>query len=189
MRTTTLLGASLLALMTTTAMASDGWHSERTNNSTPRWQQRDYAIVRSVEPQYESVRQERQECRSEWITEQVPRNTLDNSAGTILGGVAGGVIGHQIGKGRGKDVATVAGTLIGAMLGDHVASQYNPSPRYDTVSREVQRCRPVSDTTQRIRDYRVSYEYRSQIYTTNLAYDPGRPGSRIPVRVLVELEQ
>ena len=164
-------------------LADDDWNER--GRGKAHWKQKDYAVIRSVTPQYEAVRQPRQECRSEWGTEAAPRNT--NYAGTIIGGVAGGVLGHQVGKGRGRDVATVAGTLIGAMVGDHMADPYRGS-RVATVDREVQRCRQVDDYTQRLRDYRVDYEYRSQIYSTTMQRYPGNPGSRLPVRVMVELD-
>jgi uncharacterized protein YcfJ len=178
---TLVLLASLLA--STAVQADTDWD----RHDRPRWNQRDMAIIRNVTPQYEQVAQTRQECRSEWVSETVPAPKT-NYAGTILGGVTGGVIGHQIGKGRGKTVATVAGTLIGAMIGDHVSDPY-PNNRAEVVDREVQRCRPVNEYTQRVRDYRVDYEYRSQIYSTTMNTFPGQPGERIPVKVMVELDQ
>lgn len=169
------------------AFAYDDDWGER--GHAPHWKQRDYAIVRSVTPQYETVSQPRQECRSEWVTENIPRYDGNGTVGTIVGGVAGGVLGHQIGKGRGKDVATVAGTLIGAMVGNQLGERNSLGPVYDTSQREVQRCRQVNDYSQRVRDYRVEYEYRSQVYSANMNRYPGNPGARIPVKLLVELDE
>ncbi|WP_348946371.1 glycine zipper 2TM domain-containing protein [Chitinibacter sp. FCG-7] len=148
--------------------------------------QRDTAIIRSVTPQYEQVSRPRQECYSEWVSDNAPNNGAYPVTGTVIGGVAGGILGHQVGKGSGRDVATVAGTLIGAMVGNHLASTNQPPA--ERVQREVQRCRQVNDYTQQVRDYRVDYEYRSRIYSTTTQRYPGKPGERIPVRVSVELD-
>ncbi|WP_051534707.1 glycine zipper 2TM domain-containing protein [Deefgea rivuli] len=178
----------LVALFSGAAQAGrDDWDDESQNRHQPKWQQKDYAVIRSVQPRYEQISQPRQECRSEWVTESVPQQAAPSYAGTIIGGVAGGVLGHQVGKGRGRDVATVAGTLIGAMVGNHVADPYR-AQQTQTVNREVQRCQQVNDYRQQVRDYLVDYEYRSQIYSTTMPRYPGEPGSRLPVRVLVELD-
>ncbi|WP_373973758.1 glycine zipper 2TM domain-containing protein [Chitinibacter sp. SCUT-21] len=175
--------AALLVNTTAFADDDDDWDDYK---QPKRWKQRDYAIIRSVTPQYERWSQPRQECSSEWVTENVVSNNNPNYTGTIIGGVAGGVLGHQVGKGRGKDVATVAGTLIGAMVGNHLS---DPSARrVDPVQREVKRCREVNDYREQVRDYRVDYEYRSQIYSTTMTRYPGRPGARIPVKLIVELD-
>lgn len=176
------------SLISGAAFAGNDWDPYSTHGG-PQWKQRDFAIIRNVTPQYEQISQPRQECNSEWVTETLPAPRAPNSvAGTILGGAAGGAIGHQIGKGRGKAVATVAGTIIGALVGEQIADPYNATPTANTVSREVQRCRQVNDYAQRVRDYRVDYEYRSQIYSTTMNRYPGEPGSRLPVRVMVELD-
>ena len=88
--------AGLLVNQAAFADDDDDWGERK---SSPRWKQRDYAIIRSVTPQYEQISRPRQECNSEWVTENVPRNNT-NYTGTILGGVAGGVLGHQVGGGR-----------------------------------------------------------------------------------------
>lgn len=181
-----LFSIALLGVLLSSAVSAGEYRDWDDRSSTPRWKQRDYAIIRSVTPQYEQISHPRQQCSSEWITEQLPRQ--QNQLGAIVGGVAGGVLGHQVGKGRGKDVATVAGTLIGAMVGNHLAERNGLGPVYDTTQREVQRCRQVYDYSQQVRDYRVDYEYRSQIYSTTMNRYPGHPGARIPVKLIVELD-
>lgn len=185
MRAWAILGLALTVLASTVQAGRD-WDDD--DHRKPKWKKKDYAVIRSVVPQYEQVSMPRQECRSEWVTETVAQPSNPNYGGAILGGAAGGAIGTQVGKGRGRDVAIVAGTLIGAMIGDHVADPYRNTARPQTVSREVQRCREVNDYRQQLRDYRVDYEYRSQIYSTTMNRYPGAPGTRLPVRVLVELD-
>ncbi|MBM5572849.1 MULTISPECIES: glycine zipper 2TM domain-containing protein [Deefgea] len=187
MRTWAILGL-VVSLFASTAHAGRGWDDDRDRHHQPKWQQKDYAVIRSVQPRYEQISQPRQECRSEWVTETVAQPSSPHYGGAILGGAAGGAIGTQVGKGRGRDVAIVAGTLLGAMIGDHVADPTRSSATTQTVNREVQRCREVNDYRQQLRDYRVDYEYRSQIYSTTMQRYPGEPGSRLPVRVLVELD-
>lgn len=179
----------LVALFSGAAQAGRDWDGESQYRHQPKWQQKDYAVIRSVQPRYEQISQPRQECRSEWVTETAPQSTSPQYGGALLGGAAGGAIGTQVGKGRGRDVAIVAGTLIGAMIGNHVADPYQTPAQPQTVSREVKRCQQVNDYRQQVRDYQVDYEYRSQVYSTTMQRYPGEPGSRLPVRVLVELDE
>ena len=175
----------LAVLFSGAAQAGRDWDEPAQHQA--KWQQRDYAVIRSVQPRYEQISQPRQECHSEWVTESVQQNNAPQYGGAILGGAAGGAIGTQVGKGRGRTVAIVAGTLIGAMIGNQVN---NSAPaQTQTVNREVQRCRQVSDYRQQVRDYQVTYEYRSQIYSATMQRYPGEPGARLPVRVLVELDE
>ncbi|WP_297572428.1 glycine zipper 2TM domain-containing protein [uncultured Deefgea sp.] len=178
----------IMALLSGAAQADRDWDDDSHKRHQPKWQQRDFAVIRSVQPRYESIGQPRQECRSEWVTETVAQPTSPNYGGAIIGGAAGGAIGTQVGKGRGRNVAIVAGTLIGAVIGNHVADPYRGTAPTNTVNREVQRCHPVNDYRQQVRDYLVAYEYRSQMYTTTMLRYPGDVGSRLPVRVLVELD-
>jgi len=145
----------------------------------------DTARVRSVEPQYENVTVPRQQCNTQWVTEQ---RRVDNGrqgpsvGGTIIGGVAGGILGNQVGKGSGRDVATALGAAVGAVAGNHVGSQNRPE-QYETVQRQVNQCQTVNEVQQRINGYRVSYDYHGQTYATVMPNDPGR---QVEVRVSVE---
>ncbi|WP_182075566.1 hypothetical protein [Deefgea sp. CFH1-16] len=49
----------------------------------------------------------------------------------------------------------MAGTLIGAMIGDYVADPYRGTVPTNTLNRAVQRCHPVNDYRQQVRDYLV----------------------------------
>lgn len=142
----------------------------------------DHARVRSVEPQYESVRVPRQECRNVWVPESRP-HAGHNYGGAVIGGVAGAVVGRQIGGGSGRDAATAIGAVVGAMAGDRMANRNQDWDRYAPAEREVRQCRTVSDFENRITGYRVSYDYRGHQHTTFMREHPGRT---VPVRVSVE---
>ena len=157
----------------------------------------DQARVRSAEPQYENVSVPRNECSSQWITEHEGRNEhrrrgsssgQDRSyGGAIAGGLFGGVVGHQFGGGAGKDAATALGVVLGAMAGDQIENRDRPAQYEDrpieTTQREVKRCRTVYDSQARITGYRVSYDYRGQVYTTFMR---NNPGNSLPLRVTVD---
>lgn len=140
----------------------------------------DRARVQSVEPHYEQVQLPREECGSQWITENRPVASGPNYGGVIIGGVAGGLIGNQVGKGSGREAATAAGAVIGAIAGDRIAGQ--GAPQYEQTQREVRSCRTVHDVQQRLVGYRVTYEYQGHEYTTMMREQPGRS---LPVRVSV----
>jgi uncharacterized protein YcfJ len=141
----------------------------------------DNARVRSVDPQYQSVRVPRQECINHWVDE--PHSTRGREyGGAVLGGVAGAVIGNQIGRSHGREAATAIGAVIGAVAGDKIANR----GRWDTperAQREVTTCRHVDDVQTQIVGYRVTYDYRGQQFT-RLMHE--NPGPYLQVRVSVE---
>lgn len=132
----------------------------------------DRARVERVEPQYETVQVPRDECTSQWVTENRP------VAGS--NGYGGAIIGNQVGKGHGREAATAAGAVIGAIAGDRIANQNQP--QYEQAQREVRSCRTVHDVQQRLVGYRVTYEYQGHQYVTVMRDQPGRS---VPVRVSV----
>src|SRR5687768_15039065 len=52
----------------------------------------DRARVERVEPQYETVQVPRDECTSQWVTENRPVAGSNGYGGAIIGGVAGGIL-------------------------------------------------------------------------------------------------
>jgi uncharacterized protein YcfJ len=140
----------------------------------------DRARVERVEPQYETVQVPRDECTSQWVTENRPVAGSNGYGGAIIGGVAGGILGNQVGKGHGREAATAAGAVIGAIAGDRIANQ--GGVQYEQAQREVRSCRTVHDVQQRLVGYRVTYEYQGHQYTTVMREQPGRS---VPVRVSV----
>lgn len=145
----------------------------------------DTARVRNVEPRYENISVPRNECTSQWVTEQQPVAASRNYGGLAIGGVAGALLGNQVGRGRGREAATAVGAVVGALTGEHLANQ-NGWGGYQQAApqqqRLVQNCRTVNDVRSRLTGYQVEYEYRGQVYSTVTRENPGRT---LPVRVSV----
>ncbi|MBC7437273.1 MAG: glycine zipper 2TM domain-containing protein [Bdellovibrionales bacterium] len=142
----------------------------------------DYARVRSVDPQFETIQVPRNVCTNEVFNETRAIGGERQYGGAVIGGLAGGVLGNQVGRGSGRSAATALGVVLGAVAGDRIGNR-NQFERYENVPREVQTCRTVNDVQQRPAGFRVSYDYRGQQYTTVL---PNNPGPNLQVRVSVE---
>ena len=138
----------------------------------------DRARVQRVDPQYQTVQVPREECTSQWVTEQ-PAAGAGGYGGAIIGGVAGGLLGNQVGKGHGREAATAAGAVIGAIAGDRIANRPQP---YAPAQREVRSCRTVYEQQAQLTGYLVTYEYRGHQYSTVMRE---QPGATLPVRVSV----
>ena len=145
----------------------------------------DTARVRNVTPQHENISVPRNECTSQWVTEQQAVPASRNYGGLAIGGVAGALLGNQVGGGRGREAATAVGAVVGALTGEHFANQ-NGWGGYQQAAqqqqRQVQNCRTVNDVQSRLTGYQVEYEYRGQVYSTVTREKPGRT---LPVRVSV----
>lgn len=144
----------------------------------------DYARVKRVEPEYQRVNTPQQECWNETVTTVRPRRDEHNVAGAIIGGVTGAVLGHQIGRGHGRDAATAVGAATGALIGDRWNHGRDDQDEYE--DQDVRRCRTVDNWENRIRGYRVTYEYGGHRYTTLMPNDPGRD---LRVRVSVSPQE
>ena len=146
----------------------------------------DRARVHEVQPQYEVVQVPRQECTSQLVQDApqpVAGSGTPGVAGAVIGGVAGGILGHQVGRGSGRDAATVGGAIVGAIAGNSIQNaNAQPQQYVQAPPREVQNCRTVMEQQQRPVGYRVTYEYRGNMYTT-LTHE--QPGQSLPVRVSV----
>lgn len=145
----------------------------------------DTARVRKVTPQHENISVPRNECTSQWVTEQQAVPASRNYGGLAIGGVAGALLGNQVGRGRGREAATAVGAVVGALTGEHFANQ-NGWGGYQQAApqqqRLVQNCHTVNDVQSRLTGYQVEYEYRGQVYSTVTRENPGRT---LPVRVSV----
>jgi uncharacterized protein YcfJ len=97
-----------------------------------------------------------------WIERQQVQ-TAPNVGGAIVGAVVGGIIGHQIGAGRGRDVATVGGAVVGGAVGANAGRT--------PVSREVERCETVANTTPDYWD--ITYDFRGEEHHVQMTYPPG----------------
>jgi uncharacterized protein YcfJ len=151
----------------------------------------DSARVLSSTPISERVTEQRRDCRVEQVngyTERREATPSGNSgAGAVVGAIIGGVIGHQFGgSSAGRDHGTAAGAVVGGLVGNQVEKD-NSAPGGVSVertpyARDVERCRYVPETRDRVVGYDVRYEYNGREFRTRLAYDPG---PEMPVNVEV----
>jgi uncharacterized protein YcfJ len=150
----------------------------------------DTAKVVSATPVTERVTENRRDCRVEvadGYTERVRGNPTPppTGAGAVIGSIIGGVIGHQFGYSGG---ATAAGAVVGSLVGNQVERDTNAANAGDIVvertqaPREVERCRMVPETRDRVVGYDVKYEYNGRTFQARLAYDPG---PEMPVNIEV----
>ena len=135
-----------------------------------------FAEVLDVQPIKKTIRTPRQECHDETITHTRPVKDEHRVAGTALGAVVGGLLGNQVGGGRGKTVATVAGAAAGGYAGNKVQQGMQERDTYTTVE---QRCRTVTDTSEKIEGYKVKYRLQDKVDTVRMDH---APGDRIPVK-------
>ena len=164
----------------------------------------DVAKVISATPIYEQVTTPRRECRTEQMqgyeerrsARPAPAPATESSGGigpgTVLGAIVGGVIGHQFGSSSGgRDHGTAAGAVIGGIIGNQADREAEAGYRQASrdvvvdrvpVTRDVERCREVPQTTDRIVGYDVRYEYNGRELRTRMTYDPG---PELPVNVEV----
>jgi len=176
---TTVLSTALVALLGTyagLAAAQQGYG--------------DVARVTSSVPVTERVTQDRRECRVEQVSGgYVERRepSAPSGAGAVVGAIVGGVIGHQFGgSSAGRDHGTAAGAIVGGLVGNQVEKD-NSANSGDAVvervpPREVERCRWIPETRDRIVGYDVTYEYNGHTFRARL---PDDPGQEMPVNVEV----
>lgn len=134
-----------------------------------------YAEVVAVEPIKEVIKTPRQVCEDVQVTRQKPVRDTHQIAGTVIGAVAGGLLGNQVGGGNGKKIATVAGAAAGGYAGNKVQENMQAGSTYTTTEN---RCRTVTDTSEKVSGYKVQYELDGKRGTVNMDRDPG---NRIPV--------
>ncbi|MCE2945374.1 MAG: glycine zipper 2TM domain-containing protein [Lysobacteraceae bacterium] len=114
------------------------------------------------------------------------------STGQVLGGIIGAAVGNQVGDGDGRRAATVAGALLGSAIArdsyrdrrydDRYGDRYGYGGGYGgyEVEREQvryeQRCQNVQSgyRDDRVVGYRVTYDYKGIVGTTQTSYHPGR---------------
>jgi uncharacterized protein YcfJ len=170
--------------------------------------QQDVATVVSATPIYNRVATPRRECWTEQVAayeeqrvrrpgySEVQYESRESSgAGALLGAIVGGAFGRQFGNSTGgKDRGTAAGAIIGGLIGNDIErSNSRDSGYYRTsrdvveiqrvpVTRDVQRCQTVQDTSEEISGYDVVYRFNGKEYTTRMSYDPG---PTLPIEVNV----
>lgn len=131
----------------------------------------DRGRVLKVTPQYSSVNNPTEECRTEY--QRVTPNASRNMTGTVIGGIAGGLLGSQIGKGNGRVAAAAIGAGIGAITGDRISQNRRVNTEsYRKVPVDV--CYQVDNWQQQKTGYWVEYEYRGRQYAMQSATHPGK---------------
>jgi uncharacterized protein YcfJ len=134
-----------------------------------------YAEVLNVVEATETVQTPRDGCEDVPVTRQAPVKDEHKILGTVTGAVIGGVLGNQVGGGSGKKLATVAGAAAGGYAGNKVQGSMQAKDTYTTTER---RCRTVTDSSQKVIGYDVTYRLGDTQDTVRMDH---RPGERIPV--------
>jgi uncharacterized protein YcfJ len=134
------------------------------------------AEVIAVRDVMETVVTPQERCDEVAVRHQAPVQDDRRVAGSVIGGLAGGLLGSQIGGGRGKTLATVAGVAAGGYAGNQV--QKNMQER-DAVVTTERRCRTVSDKSQKIVGYDVTYRLAGKEGVVRTSF---RPGATLPVK-------
>jgi uncharacterized protein YcfJ len=135
-----------------------------------------YADVLDVKPITKTINTPREECHDEEVTHTRPVKDENRIAGTAIGAVLGGVLGNQVGGGNGKKLATVAGAAAGGYAGNKTQQHMQENDTYTTVE---QRCRTVTDKSEKVSGYEVHYRYKGKEDTIRMDHDPG---NKIPVK-------
>ena len=135
----------------------------------------DYAQVLNVEEIKETVETPREVCEDVEVTKKVQPKDEKKIAGTAIGAVAGGLLGNQIGGGSGKTLATVAGAAAGGYAGRKVQGNQQDKNTHTTTER---RCHTVTDTSENVVGYQVTYTIGEEKGSVRMDQ---KPGSRIPV--------
>ncbi|MFZ3202411.1 MAG: glycine zipper 2TM domain-containing protein [Pseudomonas sp.] len=136
----------------------------------------EYAEVLAVQPIKETIKTPREVCEDVTVTRQKPVKDQHQIAGTAIGAVVGGLLGNQVGGGTGKKIATVAGAVGGGYAGNKVQENMQAGATYTTTEN---RCRTVTDTSEKVVGYDVKYELDGKEGRVRMDSDPG---SRIPVK-------
>ena len=135
-----------------------------------------FAQVIAVNEVTETIVTPREECQDVQVQRQAPAKDSNRVAGTVIGGVAGGLLGSTIGGGTGRTVATIAGAAGGAYAGNRVQKNMQ---RKDVITTTERRCKTVSDTTQKLVGYDVTYRLGDKEGTLRTSV---KPGTTLPVK-------
>lgn len=128
-----------------------------------------YADVRNVHPVVEKVDTPRKVCEDVTVKRRAPGSD-NHVVGTVVGAAVGGLLGNQVGRGNGRKAATVAGAVGGGLVGHEVGVRHDA--KRTTTTTET-RCRTVSDSSEKVIAYDVTYDYQGRSYTTRMDHDPG----------------
>ena len=134
------------------------------------------AEVVAAKEVFETVVTPREHCDDVQVQHAAPVEDRNRLAGTAIGAVAGGVLGSAIGGGKGKTAATVVGAAAGGYAGNQV--QKGMQERDVTTTTE-HRCKTVSDKSQKLVGYNVTYRLEGKEGVVRTSF---KPGATLPVK-------
>lgn len=134
------------------------------------------AVVVLVKDVTETVSTPQEHCADVQVSRQAPVQDEKRIAGTVVGGLAGGLLGNQIGGGTGKTLATIAGAAGGGYAGNQVQKSLQ---QRDVTTTTERRCKTVTEKSQHVVGYNVTYRLDGKETTTRMA---SRPGATLTVK-------
>jgi uncharacterized protein YcfJ len=135
-----------------------------------------FAEVVAVKDVVETVVTPQEKCEDVQVRHQAPVKDQHRIAGSVVGGLAGGLLGSAVGGGKGKTIATVAGAAAGGYAGNQV--QKNMQEK-DVVTTTEHRCKTVSERSQKVVGYNVTYRLEGKDGTARMSF---KPGATLPVK-------
>jgi len=129
-----------------------------------------HAQVLNVVAVTETVTKPREVCETIEVTRQKPVRDEHQIIGTVAGAVLGGVIGNQVGGGNGKKIATLAGAAAGGYAGNKVQERTQAGNTYVTSEEQ---CKTVTDSTEKLLGYDVTYRIGEETGQVRMDSDPG----------------
>lgn len=110
-------------------------------------------------------------CRDERV--RVVEHSRGNVGRTLVGATLGGAVANVLARNSSKqDVITGVGAVLGGTVGYDRSRQRGHQDSY-YVNEEVCSTEYELRESERVRGYRVSYEYGGAVYETRTDYDPG----------------
>jgi uncharacterized protein YcfJ len=134
------------------------------------------AEVVAVKEVTETVSTPRERCEDVQVRRQAPVQDQQRVAGTLAGGLAGGLLGSAVGRGNGNTLATVAGAVAGGYAGNQVQKNLQQK---DVVATTERRCKTVSEKSQKVIGYNVTYRLDGKDGTVRTSF---KPGATLPVK-------
>ena len=135
-----------------------------------------FAEVVAAKEVFETVVTPREKCEDVQVQRQAPVKDEKRVAGSVVGAVAGGLLGSTIGGGDGKKLATVAGAAAGGYAGNRVQKNLQEK---DVTTTTEQRCRTVSEKSQKLVGYNVTYRLDGKDGVVRMSF---KPGPTLPVK-------
>ena len=135
-----------------------------------------FAEVVASKEVFETVVTPREKCEAVQVQRRAPVKDEKRVAGTVVGGIAGGRLGSTIGGGDGKKLATVAGAAAGGYAGNQIQKNLQEK---DVTTTTEQRCRTVSEKSQKLVGYNVTYRLDGKDGVVRMS---SKPGPTLPVK-------